>query len=39
VAGWIAEHEPQTLTLDPEPSPEALLRFSGSRASSPAMSA
>jgi DNA polymerase-3 subunit epsilon len=39
VAGWIAEHEPQTLTLDPELSPEALLRFSGSRASSPAMSA
>ena len=39
VAGWIAEHEPPTLTLDPAPSPEALLRFSGSRASSPAMSA
>ncbi len=39
VASWIAEHEPRTLTLDPEPSPEALLQFSGSQASSPAMSA
>jgi len=39
VAGWIAEHEPPTLTLDPEPSPEALLRFSDSPVSSPAMSA
>ncbi len=39
VASWIAEHEPPALTLDPAPSPEALLRFSGSQASSPAMSA
>ena len=39
VAGWIAEHEPATITLDPEPSPQALLRFSGSPVSSPAMSA
>jgi DNA polymerase III subunit epsilon len=39
VASWIAEHEPRMLTLDPEPSPEALLHFSGSQASSPAMSA
>ena len=30
VASWIAEHEPPTITLDPEPSPEALLRFAGS---------
>jgi DNA polymerase-3 subunit epsilon len=39
VASWVAEHEPPTLTLDPMPTAEALLRFSGCRASSPAMSA
>jgi hypothetical protein len=39
VASWIAEHEPPSLTLEPEPSDEALLRFSGSPVSSPAMSA
>ena len=39
VASWVAEHEPPTLTLDPTPTAEALLRFSGCRANSPAMSA
>ena len=39
VASWIAEHEPATITLDPEPSPQALLRFSGSPVSSPATGA
>ena len=39
VASWIAEHEPPALTLDPAPTPQALLRFSGAQASSPAMSA
>jgi hypothetical protein len=39
VASWIAEHEPPTLTLDPAPTEAALLRFSGARVSSPAMSA
>jgi DNA polymerase-3 subunit epsilon len=39
VASWVAEHEPPTLTLDPMPTAEALLRFSGCRANSPAMSA
>ena len=39
VASWVAEHEPPALTLDPVPTEEVLLRFSGSRASSPAMSA
>jgi DNA polymerase III subunit epsilon len=29
VAGWIADHEPPELPLDPPPSPEALLRFAG----------
>ena len=39
VASWVAEHEPPALTLDPMPTPESLLRFSGSLASFPAMSA
>ncbi len=39
VASWVAEHDPPSLTLDPEPSAEELLHFSGSRASAPAMSA
>jgi DNA polymerase-3 subunit epsilon len=29
VAGWIADHEPPEVALDPSPSPEALLRFAG----------
>jgi hypothetical protein len=39
VASWVAENEPPTLTLDPAPTEAALMRFSGSAASSPAMSA
>ena len=39
VASWVAEHEPPALTLDPMPAPESLLRFSGSPAIAPAMSA
>ena len=39
VASWVAEHEPPSLTLDPMPTPESLLRFLGSQASCPAMSA
>jgi DNA polymerase III subunit epsilon len=39
VASWVAEHEPPALTLDPAPTEAALLRFSGSPASSQAMSA
>ena len=39
VASWVAENEPPALTLDPRPTPEALLSFSGALASSPAMSA
>ena len=39
VASWVAENEPPVLTLDPTPTEAALLRFSGSPASSPAMSA
>jgi DNA polymerase-3 subunit epsilon len=27
VAAWVAEHEPPELALEPEPAPEALLRF------------
>lgn len=27
VAGWVADHEPPELTLDPKPSAEALLEF------------
>jgi DNA polymerase III subunit epsilon len=33
VAGWIADHEPPELALDPQPSPTALLRFA--RAATP----
>ena len=29
VAGWVADHEPPELALDPHPSPAALLRFAG----------
>jgi DNA polymerase III subunit epsilon len=29
VAGWVADHEPPELALDPPPSPAALLRFAG----------
>jgi hypothetical protein len=36
VAGWIADHEPPELALDPPPSPAALLRFAGG-ATPPAM--
>jgi excinuclease UvrABC nuclease subunit len=32
VASWIAEHEPPTLTLDPKPAHDALLRFAGASA-------
>jgi hypothetical protein len=39
VASWVAENEPPALRLDPAPTEAALLRFSGSPASSPAMSA
>ena len=39
VASWVAENEPPALTLDPAPTETALLRFSGSLVSSPAMSA
>jgi hypothetical protein len=34
VASWIEEHEPQTLTLDPEPDGEALLDFAGTASAS-----
>jgi hypothetical protein len=36
VAGWIADHEPPELALDPPPSAAALLRFAGG-ATPPAM--
>jgi hypothetical protein len=39
VASWVAENEPPMLPLDPTPTAEELLRFSGSLVSSPAMSA
>jgi len=29
VSSWIAEHEPRTLTLDPAPDSDSLLRFAG----------
>ena len=29
VASWVAEHEPPTLPLDPPPSADALLAFTG----------
>ncbi len=35
VAGWIAEHEPPTLTLDPAPARDALLKFAGAPAPRP----
>jgi hypothetical protein len=35
VAGWMADHEPPQLALDPPPSPAALLRFA-SEATRPA---
>src|SRR3954451_22833695 len=37
VAGWVAENEPPTLTLDPMPTAASLLRFSGAPTSGPAM--
>jgi DNA polymerase III subunit epsilon len=39
VASWVAEHDPPALTLEPAPTEATLLRFSGSPASSQAMSA
>jgi DNA polymerase III subunit epsilon len=39
VASWVAENEPPALMLDPAPTEAALLRFSGSPVSAPAMSA
>jgi DNA polymerase-3 subunit epsilon len=39
VAGWIAEHEPPVLNLDPPPQARALQSFAGSRAIPRAMSA
>ncbi len=35
VAGWIAEHEPPTLRLDPEPAHDALLKFARAGAADP----
>jgi hypothetical protein len=29
VSGWIADHEPPELALDPPPSPAQLVRFTG----------
>jgi hypothetical protein len=29
LAGWIAEHQPSELALEPKPDPEALMRFAG----------